>query len=208
MTETIMAYLDAGNYGYVFLFIAISIVINFEKILSTYSTHRKRRLDSLERSVSIESLDERLKRHLHSEIEIETFYLTHGVRVSRVLLNGMLDLNEIIGTRVSFKHIIRCSRLLPNLKDVHKENFQITIDKFDKLYAYYNLGLGLPGFIGGIIWFAYSISQIVTSPNYPSLIVSCFTVLVSFAMLFQGAPYISTQIINRELRDLPMRESV
>ncbi|HHB1574932.1 TPA: hypothetical protein ACN99B_004580, partial [Vibrio parahaemolyticus] len=110
MTETIMAYLDAGNYGYVFLFIAISIVINFEKILSTYSTHRKRRLDSLERSVSIESLDERLKRHLHSEIEIETFYLTHGVRVSRVLLNGMLDLNEIIGTRVSFKHIIRCSR--------------------------------------------------------------------------------------------------
>ncbi len=55
MTETIMAYLDAGNYGYVFLFIAISIVINFEKILSTYSTHRKRRLDSLERSVSIES---------------------------------------------------------------------------------------------------------------------------------------------------------
>ncbi|HHB1573539.1 TPA: hypothetical protein ACN99B_003150, partial [Vibrio parahaemolyticus] len=66
----------------------------------------------------------------------------------------------------------------------------------------------LPGFIGGIIWFAYSISQIVTSPNYPSFIVSCFTVLVSFAMLFQGAPYISTQIINRELRDLPMRERV
>ena len=202
MVDSVMKYIEQGNYAFVFLIIALSMVVNLEKIISLFSEQRKQRLATLEKTSSIENLSPKLRKHLDDEMQVEVFYLAHGLKVSKITLNGLLALEERVGARISFKHILRVGRIVPDLERVEEQEFQIELPWYDKFYSLYNLVLGLPGFILSILWFAYSLSIVFTVPNYPSLVVSALAVVVSLAMLYQGAPYISASMINAELRSM------
>ncbi len=202
MVDSIMKYIEQGNYSFVFLVIALSLVVNLEKIISLFSEQRKQRLATLEQTSSIENLSPRLRKHLDDEIQVEVFYLAHGLKVSKITLNGLLALEERIGARISFKHILRVGRIVPDLERVKEQAFQIELSWYDKFYSLYNLVIGFSGFILSIFWFVYSLSIVFTALNYPSLVVSSLAVVVSLAMIYQGAPYISTRIVNAELRNM------
>ncbi|EPS3402155.1 hypothetical protein ACVD4U_004216 [Vibrio vulnificus] len=202
MVDSVMKYIEQGNYSFVFLVIALSLVVNLEKIISLFSEQRKQRLATLEQTSSIENLSPRLRKHLDDEMQVEVFYLAHGLKVSKITLNGLLALEERVGARISFKHILRVGRIVPDLERVEEQAFQIELPWYDKFYSLYNLVVGFPGFILSILWFSYSLSIVFTVPNYPSLVVSSLAVVVSLAMLYQGAPYISTRIVNAELRNM------
>ncbi|ELB2204985.1 hypothetical protein QNZ74_004538 [Vibrio parahaemolyticus] len=202
MVDSVMKYIEQGNYSFVFLVIALSLVVNLEKIISLFSEQRKQRLATLEQTSSIENLSPRLRNHLADEMQVEVFYLAHGLKVSKITLNGLLALEERVGARISFKHILRVGRLVPDLERVEEQAFQIELPWYDKFYSLYNLVIGFPGFILSILWFSYSLSIVFTVPNYPSLVVSSLAAVVSLAMLYQGAPYISTRIVNAELRNM------
>lgn len=202
MVDMVMKYIEQGNYSFVFIVIALSLVVNLEKIISLFSEHRKQRLATLEQTSSIKNLSPRLRKHIDDEVQVEVFYLAHGLKVSKVTLNGLLALEERVGARISFKHILRVGRIVPDLEKVKEQTFQIELPWYDKLYSLYNLVIGFPGFILSIFWFAYSLSIIFTVPNYPSLVVSSLAVVISLGLLYQGAPYVSTRIVNAELRNI------
>lgn len=182
--------------------IAFSLLVNIKHILDSVSERKKQRLMILEQSLSLPIQDNRLKEHLKSELDVEVFYLTHNVRVSSITLNDLLNLKEKVGDKVSFLHIVRCSKLAPDLSNVTDRNFQIKLGLFDLAYGVYNLFFGLIGFGVGIFWFAYSLYLLSSTPNLNSLLVSLFTLIVGFAMIYQATPMISSKIINKELKNL------
>ncbi|EJG1188125.1 hypothetical protein CVA83_RS21775 [Vibrio parahaemolyticus] len=197
--EKLLDFLDSGNYIGVLLVLAFSVLVNLPKITEQYLSHKGRRLDTLTKLKNLDELDSRLKSHIKSEIEVEVFRLTHNVKVSTVLLNGLLSLKERVGEQVSFIHILRCSRLVPDLSRVSEASFQIKIEKSDYAYAVYNSVFGLLGFFGGFFWFTYSVAMLLSVPNFQSLFVSGLMLLVGFGMLTQTTPVYSTRIINKQL---------
>ncbi|MDE1222716.1 hypothetical protein MCT05_18530 [Vibrio aestuarianus] len=197
--EKLLDFLDSGNYIGILLVLAFSVLVNLPKITEQYLSHKRRRLDTLTKLKNLDELDSRLKSHIKSEIEVEVFRLTHNVKVSTVLLNGLLSLKDRVGEQVSFTHILRCSRLVPDLSDVSEANFQIKIEKSDYAYAIYNLVFGLLGFFGGFIWFTYSAAMLLSAPNFQSLFVSSLMLLVGFGILTQTTPVFSARVINKQL---------
>ncbi|PJC87834.1 hypothetical protein CSW98_01535 [Vibrio sp. HA2012] len=197
--EKLVGFLESGNYIGVLLVLAFSVLVNLPKITEQYLSHKRRRLDTLTKLKNLEELDSRLKSHIKSEIEVEVFRLTHNVKVSTVLLNGLLSLKEKVGDQVSFTHILRCSRLVPDLSKVNEASFQIKIAKSDYAYAIYNSFFGLLGFFGGFFWFTYSMAMLLSVPNFQSLFVSGLMLLGGFGMLIQTTPFFSTRIINKQL---------
>ncbi|MDF5093916.1 hypothetical protein P3631_23525 [Vibrio parahaemolyticus] len=197
--DKLLDFLDSGNYVGILLVLAFSVLINLPKITEYYLSHKRRRLDTLTKLQNLDGLDPRLKRHIKSEIEVEVFRLTHKVKVSMVLLNGLLSLKERVGDQVSFKHILRCGRIVPDLSKVSEPNFQIKIEKLDYAYAIYNSVFGLLGFFVGFFWFTYSVATLLSAPNFQSIFVSSLMLLVGFGMLTQTTPVYSTRIINKQL---------
>ncbi|ELA9351221.1 hypothetical protein QUN95_000880 [Vibrio parahaemolyticus] len=200
MFDKVIKYIEAGDYLFVFMAIAFSLLVNLKHILESVSEYKKKRFKILEQFINLPMQDERLKSHLRSELDVEIFYLTHNVRVSSVLLGSLLSLKDEVGSKVSFLHIVRCSKLAPDLANIEEKNFQIKLSLFDKAYGLYNFSFGLIGFSIGIFWFAYSLYLLSITPNFNSLLVSLLTLFVGFAMMYQATPVISTIIINKELR--------
>ncbi|EOD9421705.1 hypothetical protein [Vibrio campbellii] len=200
MFDRIISYIEAGDYLFVFMAIAFSLLVNLKHILDSINEHKKKRFKILEQSINLPIQDHRLKSHLNSELDAEIFYLVHNVRVSSVLLDSLLKLKDEIGDRISFLHIVRCSKLAPDLTNIEDKDFQIKLSFFDRAYGIYNFSFGLIGFTIGIFWFAYSLYLLSTSPNVNSLIVSLLTLIVGFAMMHQATPMISTRLINKELK--------
>lgn len=199
--EKLLEFLDSKNYIAILLVLAFSVLVNLPKITEYYLSHKKRRLDSLIKLKDLDELDNRLKSHIKSEIEVEVFRLTHNVRISAVLLGGLLSLKERIGSQVSFAHILRCSRLVPDLSKVNEPNFQIKIHKLDYAYVVYNTVFGLLIFFVGFFLLTYSLAMLHSAPNFQSLFVSCLMLLVGFGMLTQTTPVYSTRIINKQLSE-------
>ncbi|EGU37331.1 hypothetical protein VIBRN418_08272 [Vibrio sp. N418] len=200
--EKVAVYFESGNYVGVLFLVAVSVLINLSQITTFYSTHKKRRLGTLSDLKNLDGIDDRLKKLIESEINVEVFYLTHKLKLSSLLINGVLALNERIGEHVSFSHILRCSRLAPDLTGLDELSFRIKVKKRDYVYAVYNGVLGMTGFLLGFIGFTYSVATITHSSNFDVLFISGLILLVSIGMLSQTTPVVSTRIINKELERL------
>ncbi|HDM8166444.1 hypothetical protein ACP6H7_00415 [Vibrio harveyi] len=200
MFDRIINYIEAGDYLFVFMAIAFSLLVNLKHILESISEHKKKRFKILEQSISLPIQDKRLRSHLNAELDTEIFYLAHNVRVSSVLLDSLLKLKDEIGDRISFLHIVRCSKLAPDLTNIKDKNFQIQLSLFDRVYGLYNFSFGFIGFTIGIFWFAYSLYLLSISPNFNSLLVSLLTTVIGFTLMYQATPMISTILINKKLK--------
>lgn len=193
--------LKSGDYWIAIVVVIITIAINAPRITEYYFLLRKNRMDQILSALQEPNVSEELKTHLKNELNIECFKSIHGVRVSFPMLKAVYVLNERVGAKVSFRHVLKTVKLLPDISDVELLSYRIRLNVLDKVIASYNLVVGvlIAGF--AFVTLLLSIHSIVTEFE-PSLLISGVVFLpLGFYMLNDGGALFSVYHINRALND-------
>jgi hypothetical protein len=193
--------LKTGDYWIAIVVVIITIAVNTPKITEYYFLLRKNRKAQILSAIQEPNVSDELKAHLKSELDIECFKSVHGVRVSLPMLKAVYVLDERVGASVSFRHVLKTVKLLPDISGVQLLSYRIRLSTLDKVIASYNLvfGLLIAGF--GFVKFLLSINSIAYGFELSLLLTGVIFLPLGFYMLNDGGALISVYHVNKALND-------
>ncbi|AIS57388.1 hypothetical protein ABF162_18585 [Vibrio coralliilyticus] len=191
--------LKEGHYGVLVVLVAISLVINFPRILEFYHTNKKRKSLLINEALSDPNISETLKDHLREEIETETFSLVHGVSLSHRMLRSIMEINRRVKGSVSFRHILRVAKLQPSVENVDCCSYRVKMNLFDKFFSVYNLVLGVLIFLFGFYLIFLSLSALGTLQNLGYILIGVAFTCMGIFMANDGVKIISVYYVNQAL---------
>ncbi|CCO46387.1 conserved membrane hypothetical protein [Vibrio nigripulchritudo SOn1] len=194
--------LQEGDYIVVALVLAISAVFNLSKIVDFYKSNRRQRRESITNAIADPDLTPELKDHFRDELNIEYFRCIHGVKLSLPMLKAALVLNERISEQVSFRHVVKSVKVMPNIDGIHLLSYRVKLSKFETTFCFYNLICGFFMVIYGVISILLFLYLIFTSFN-PGLLASGIAVILMGAYMFNdGSTWVSVRHVNSALAEI------
>lgn len=188
--------LQGGDYWIAAVIAAITISVNLPKIIDFVHLSRKRRINDLTKAISDENISNELRAHLKDEIEVEHFRIVHSVKVSKVLLDAMLILKHRVDGKLSFRHILRVAKLVPDIDDIDSISYRVELSWFERVSGVYNL-------VAGIILILFSVfivcSSLLASLPVKTVLLGVIFFPIGGFMINEGASIISAMYINRAL---------
>ncbi|CCN84632.1 conserved hypothetical protein [Vibrio nigripulchritudo SFn27] len=191
--------LQQKEYLTVAAVLALSAVFNLAKIANFYKSIRERRSVSISNAIADPGVSSELKAHFQNELNIEHFRNIHGVKLGLPMLKTALILNERVGKSVSFRHVIKTVKLVPNIIDINLPSYRVKISIIDLLFGIYNLLFGLIIFMYGLLVFPFSMVSLFGELQFILLTTSGLSLVLGFFMLNEGSALISVRHINKAL---------
>ena len=191
--------LREGNYWIFTVLMAISLVINFPRILECYHMNKKRKSLLINEALADPNISEMLKEHLREQIETEIFSLVHGVSLSHLMMSSILEVNRRVKGSVSFRHILRIAKLQPNIDDIDKYSYRVKMNVFDKFFSVYNLFFGVLIFLFGLYSIFLSLSSLEILQNLGYILIGIAFTFFGVFMVNDGAKIISVYHVNQAL---------
>ncbi|OCH14718.1 hypothetical protein [Aliivibrio logei] len=189
-----------GNYGIALILIVVLILMNIPRLIDFSSFNRKRRMNDLIEALGNENVTDKIKSHLKDEIQIECFRLAHGVRVSTPMLNAILTISKRVDTKVSFRHLLRVAKIMPNIDELDNKSYRIKLEWFDKLFWGYNLITGALMVIIGLVFFIAFMGTLSTEVHANYLILGLFSFATGSYAFNEGVALASVYHINKALQ--------
>ncbi|CCN71697.1 hypothetical protein [Vibrio nigripulchritudo] len=197
--DSISKLLQEGEYVAVALVLAISVVVNLPKIMDFYRSSRKQRSENITNAIADPGLIPELKDHFKDELNIEYFRNIHGVKLGLPMLKAALILNERVSEQVSFRHVAKAVKTLPNIQGIHRLSYRVRLSKFDTVVCLYNLASGFCLIVSGLILNLVFLYSIFTDFN-PGLAAIGVTFLLMGGYMFNdGVAWASVKHINKAL---------
>jgi hypothetical protein len=165
--------------------ICVGLIFNSVKILAFFEAIQSRRKAFLESALKVESLDEPSRSMLNEEINRYYFKKITGITANSAL---RAKINQLVSRQDAPINIFQLARIRNHLK-LNAGKLSITIDKFDYVYAGYNLLLAIP-----VALLAVSL-LLLTIPIKPIDIRSILGLYVSSSLLFCVALFLLAQAI-------------
>ncbi|BCL71822.1 hypothetical protein TUMSATVNIG1_37890 [Vibrio nigripulchritudo] len=191
--------LQKGDYLVIVVILAISAVFKLPNILDLYKSNRKQRRESITNAIADPGLIPELKDHFKDELNIEYFRNIHGVKLGLPMLKAALILNERVSEQVSFRHVAKAVKTLPNIQGIHRLSYRVRLSKFDTVVCLYNLASGFCLIVSGLILNLVFLYSIFTDFN-PGLAAIGVTFLLMGGYMFNdGVAWASVKHINKAL---------
>ncbi|MFW1170155.1 hypothetical protein ACEV77_24620, partial [Vibrio parahaemolyticus] len=140
-----------------------------------------------------------LKSHLINELNIEHFRKVHGKRFSVPMLNAVFVLNERVGIKVSFRHILKTIAIFPDVVGINETSFRVQLLKFDIVFGVFNLILGLAVATIGLVSFVLSLYSLTSVFYAGYLFLGLVAMPIGFIMLNEGGVLFSVYHVNNAL---------
>lgn len=191
--------LKQGDYLIVATVLALSAVFNFPKIADFFKSSRKQRSVSISNAIADPEVAPELKAHFQNELNIEHFRNIHGVKLGLPMLKAALILNERVGEMVSFRHVLKTVKLLPDISGIASLSYRVKLSRMDNFMCLYNLLFGTPIVIFGFVAFLFSLYSVAVSFNPELLITGTACLLMGGYMFNEGAVWASVKHVNKAL---------
>lgn len=193
--------LQQGEYVVLSVLLAISTLINLPKIVSFYQSSKKQRGVSISNAIADPDVSQDLKTHLKEELDTEYFRNIHGVKLGLPMLKATLILNGRVSDRVSFRHVIKLIKLLPDISDINDVSYRVKLSSLDNVMCLYNLVLGALIAIFGFAAFLLFLYSISTNFNLGFLLTGIACVFMGAYMFNDGVAWVSVKHVNKALEE-------
>ncbi|OCH02168.1 hypothetical protein [Aliivibrio fischeri] len=198
--DALYASLKEGNYGIALILLVVLILINIPRLIDFSSFNRKRRMNDLVEALANENVTDEIKTHLKDEIQIECFRIAHGVRISTPMLNAILTISERVDTKVSFRHLLRVAKVMPNIDNLDSGSYRIKLEWVDYFYLGYSLVTGVLMVIIGLFLFIAFMVILPMEVHINYLIFGLFSFVTGAYAFNEGVSLASVYHINKALQ--------
>lgn len=192
--------LQGGNYWVAAALLVLLIAAKLPKITEFYRSSRNQRCIAITEALNDPNVSPKLKAHLNDELNIEHFRKAHGTKLSMPMLNAVFVLNERVGSRVSFRHILKSVGTFPDVEELAKMTFRVQLLKIDKVAGVFNLVCGLIVATVGFVSALLAIYSLYSTFDVSYLILGVVAMLVGFNMLNDGSVLFSVYHVNNALK--------
>ncbi|KJY79494.1 hypothetical protein TW78_00865 [Vibrio coralliilyticus] len=192
--------LQGGNYWVAAALLVLLIAAKLPKITEFYRSSRNQRCIAITEALNDPNVSPKLKAHLNDELNIEHFRKAHGTKLSMPMLNAVFVLNERVGNRVSFRHILKSVGTFPDVEELAKMTFRVQLLKIDKIAGVFNLVCGLIVATVGFVSSLLAIYSLYSTFDVSYLILGVVAMLVGFNMLNDGSVLFSVYHVNNALK--------
>ncbi|EML0427270.1 hypothetical protein V9656_004580 [Vibrio parahaemolyticus] len=191
--------LKQGEYWIAAAILVLLVAVQLPKIMDLYRNNRNKRCQAIAEALNDPNVSSELKLHLTNELNIEHFRKVHGTRLSIPMLNAVFVLNERVGSKVSFRHVLKTIESFPDVSDLAETSFRVQLSTFEKILGLFNLVFGLIIATVGFVSFVISLYSLAVTFNVSYLILGLMGVLVGFIMLSDGSVLYSVYHVNNAL---------
>ncbi|MHA2852211.1 hypothetical protein [Vibrio harveyi] len=192
--------LQGGNYWVAAAILVLLIAAQLPKITEFYRSSRNQRCLVITEALNDPNVSPQLKAHLNDELNIEHFRKAHGTKLSMPMLNAVFVLNERVGSRVSFRHILKTVGTFPDIEEIAKITFRVHLLKIDKVVGVFNLICGLIVATVGFVSALFAIYSLASMFNASYLILGVVAMPIGFNMLNDGSVLFSVYHVNNALK--------
>ncbi|EIO4107094.1 TPA: hypothetical protein ACGU4U_004188 [Vibrio vulnificus] len=197
--EVFAELLKQGEYWIAAATLVLLVAVQLPKIMEFYRNNRNQRCQAITEALNDPNVSTELKLHLANELNIEHFRKVHGTRVSIPMLNAVFVLNERVGSKVSFRHVLKTIRSFPDVSDLAEISFRVQLSKFDKAFGVFNLVFGLIIATVGFVSFVISLYSLAVTFNVSYLVLGLISIPIGFNMLSDGSVLFSVYHVNNAL---------
>ncbi|MBC5833127.1 alpha/beta hydrolase family protein [Vibrio metschnikovii] len=197
--EVFAELLKQGEYWVAAAILVLLVAAQLPKMMEFYRNNRNQRCQAITDALNDPNVSSELKLHLANELNIEYFRKVHGTRISIPMLNAAFVLNERVGSKVSFRHVLKTIGLFPDISDIAEISFRVQLSKFDKAFGLFNLVFGLIIATVGFVSFIISLYLLTVTFNVSYLILGLIGIPVGFNMLSDGSALFSVYHVNNAL---------
>ncbi|KJY79519.1 hypothetical protein [Vibrio nigripulchritudo] len=197
--DTLAKLLQEGNYLVVAIFLVIWVVIKLPSIMGFYRSGREQRSISIANAIADPDVNTELKDHFIDELNIEHFKNIHGVRLSMPMLNAVLVLNERVSDSVSFRHVLKTVKLVPDISEIREKAYRVKLPKYDVIFCIYSMAVGIIISILGYISAILTIYSVFSDFNIGFMVSGSIFLPLGIFMLNDGSALISVRHVNKAL---------
>ncbi|WP_045419940.1 hypothetical protein [Vibrio jasicida] len=191
--------LKQGDYWVAATILVLLAAWHLPKIASFYHHSRNQRYLAITVALDDPNISTELKAHFNNELNIEHFRKIHGKRLSVPMLNAALIMNERIGSKVAFRHILKTIGMYPDVTGIEALSFRVRLLKFDVVFGVFNLVLGLVIATIGFVSFLLSLYSLTSTFYVSYLFLGLISMPIGFNMLTEGGVLFSVYHVNKAL---------